>query len=154
MPVATGFVYFRRLTPKGDSMTTTTDPEQTGQNPLSTLLGYIEQIPLPFVLKNDGQRPTWSDTDRHRTATTDTATYTLLGLLESVPVGQRARLLFESLSRSRDGQTSEERARQDRAIKALLRVLDADTILTVFLTLRRVRANHKHVTSAIVEYLL
>lgn len=135
-------------------MTTTANPDTTGPNALSALLGHIEQVPLPFVLKYDGQRPTWNDTDRHQAAQTDTATYTLLGLLESTPVGQRGRLLFESLTRSREGQTVEERTRQDRAIHALLRALDADTVLTVFLTLRRVRANHKHVTRTILAYLL
>jgi hypothetical protein len=143
-------------------MTVTTVEADTGppRQPLpgaeiAGFLSRLRQQTEPFALKRDGQPPTFAETHAHRIARMTYPTeYATLGLLEAVPAGQRAHLLFESLREIRDGLTPEERSRRERLTGGLLAIVAPDDAITAFLALRRVRANHKHVTRAIVTYLL
>jgi hypothetical protein len=145
-------------------MTTTTTPTEADTGPppppvsgaeIAAFLNGLQRDDAPFTLKRDGLPPTLADAEAHRAMQiAHPAEYATLGLLESVPEGQRACLLFESLRETRDGLSTEERTRRERLTGGLLAITAPDDVLTAFLALRRVRANHKHVTRAIVGWLL
>jgi hypothetical protein len=80
--------------------------------------------------------------------------YALLSLYETASVGQRARVLFELLRRSWAPLATEQRRVLERLSSMLMSLLPPDLVLTVFLGLRRVRANHNHTSRAILRYIL
>jgi len=122
---------------------------------IPSFLSHLTQDTEPLILLRNGQPPAWSDVALHQdAAATDAVMSALLGLTESAQVDQRGRLLYEALRRSRTDLTPEDRALLDRTAQTLLRLLDADRVITVFLALRRVRANHQHVRRTIASYLL
>lgn len=80
--------------------------------------------------------------------------YALMSLHETTTTGQRARVLFEILRRSWSQLETEPRRILERVSDLLMALLPPDVVLTVFLGLRRVRANHKHSSRAIMRYIL
>jgi hypothetical protein len=64
------------------------------------------------------------------------------------------RVLFQLLSASRAGLAAEVRRTLDRAAAVLATVLPSAKVLTVFLALRRCRANHKHTRRFVLCWLL
>jgi hypothetical protein len=109
----------------------------------------------PFSVRRDGAPPRWNDEALHRAAwDADPELYALFAVLERVTQGQRARLLFQLLERSQEGFPAEVRRTLERCTNLLLAVSPAPDVLQVFLALRRSRANHKHATRTILQYLL
>jgi hypothetical protein len=126
----------------------------TNQAP-AQLLSHLRGGSAPFVLRRVDREPALADAAVHREAfERDTELYALLGLAPEAHPAQRARALFYLLWATREGCDLRQRDLFVRATAALLASLPADDVLTVFLALRRVRANHKHTTRAIVRYIL
>jgi hypothetical protein len=67
---------------------------------------------------------------------------------------QQARILYLLLTESRRDLSSLLCAHFERITLFLLTTLSAEKVLTVFLAVRRARANHKHTVRAILSYLL
>ncbi|PSB03864.1 VWA domain-containing protein [Merismopedia glauca] len=107
----------------------------------------------PFQLKRNGQPPQWSDEALHREVYDyNPQLYALLGLVSSVQPYQRDRILFQLLQRSRLGLNLEVRSLLTTATNIILSLTHPDRVLRIFLALRRVRANHKHTSRAILQY--
>lgn len=79
--------------------------------------------------------------------------YPLAGVGRGVARTQRSRVLLTLLRSSREGLSAEARGLRDRVVVALVATLPEDDVLTVFLALRRLRANHKHVTHAVLQFV-
>src|SRR5579872_2840172 len=122
---------------------------------VDNLITHLRATRDALVLRNDGRPPEWPDEALHRAAyTADPVLYALMAVDNGVTQGQQARILFQILRASRVGLTDETRRTLDRVTAFLLAILHPDQVLTVFLALRRVRANHKHTTRAMTRYLL
>ncbi|MBD1945543.1 VWA domain-containing protein [Coleofasciculus sp. FACHB-712] len=125
------------------------------QPAILNIIVHLRSCNEPFLLRYNGQPPRWSDESLHREAyEQNPELYALLALITHVTKGQRLRILFQLLQRSRVGMSKEVRQTSDRVINFLLAILHPDQVLTVFLALRRVRANHKHTARAILQYIL
>lgn len=119
------------------------------------MLAHLRSRDEPFVLRRNGAAPEWSDEAAHRAAyQQNPELYALLALAESVQDAERDRVLFQLLRASRRGFSKQVRRTLDRVVNILLAILHPDRVLTVFLALRRVRANHKHTSRAILKYIL
>lgn len=122
---------------------------------LKKILEYLQSEKEPLVLKQNGTPPVWSDEHWHRSIfESDPELYALLALAPGVEPWQRVRILFQLLKSSLAGLTPEVRKTLNRVIAVLLVSLHPHQVLTVFLALRRVRANHKHTSRAILRYVL
>jgi hypothetical protein len=122
---------------------------------LSSFLEHLTQFQEPLILRKNGRPPVWTDEELHRSIfERDPALYALLAAVVRVTSWQRARILFQILSRSRHALSAAERNILDRITTFLLAILHPDQVLTVFLSLRRVRANHKRTSRAMLTYLL
>lgn len=122
---------------------------------LASFLTNLRTQNEPFILRYNGKPPQWSDEALHREVyNRNPELYALLAIAESVQPWQRVRILFQLLQRSRKGMAKEVRQTCDRVTDFLLAILHPDRVLTVFLALRRVRANHKHTSRAILKYVL
>lgn len=125
------------------------------QPAILNIIVHLRSCNEPFLLRYNGQPPRWSDESLHREAyEQNPELYALLALITHVTTGQRLRILFQLLQRSRVGMSKEARQTSDRVTNFLLAILHPDQVLTVFLALRRVRANHKHTAKAILQYIL
>ena len=92
------------------------------------------------------------DEPLHRAAfEADPELYALSALSERVREGQRSRVLFQLLRSSWNGVSEATRRTLWRVSALLLAALPMDRALTVFLGLRRERANHKHTSRAIAR---
>lgn len=121
----------------------------------SRLLSHLRGEKDAFVLPRRGGGPVFPDQEVHDAAyRDDPERYALACLADDVLVEQRARVLFQLLRRSRKGLSGEVRKTLERVTAYLLSVLSPDRVLTVFLAVRRSRANHKHTQRAILRYLL
>lgn len=121
---------------------------------LSNFLQHLLTENQPFILRRDIAPPQWSDEVLHRyNYDQNPELYALLGVGETIQHWQRVRILFQLLQRSRAAISNEIRCTLERVTDLLLAVLHPDQVLTVFLSLRRVRANHKHTTRAILNYI-
>ncbi|MEV4088479.1 hypothetical protein AB0J43_50295, partial [Nonomuraea fuscirosea] len=119
-----------------------------------TLLQHFRTHDVPLVLSRSGE-PVWDDAELHRTAQlSDPEGYALLALVPGVLPWQRARVLLRTLAATQDGLAERTRATLAKATRALLFGLPPAYALTVLLALRRLRANHKHVTRAVVAFVL
>jgi hypothetical protein len=97
----------------------------------------------------------WDDAALHAAAYAhDPALYALLALAPGVQPWQRARVLLQILQASRAEVHDETRVVLERVTHVLVIGLPPDHTLTALLALRRLRANHKHVTRAIVQFVL
>ncbi|HAA27871.1 MAG TPA: hypothetical protein DCE56_09660 [Cyanobacteria bacterium UBA8553] len=127
----------------------------TSQPTLANFLQHLRTENQPFILRRDGSPPQWSDEALHRyNYDQNPELYALLAVAQTVQPWQRVRILFQLLQRSRKGMSNEIRCTLERVTDLLVAVLHPDQVLTVFLALRRVRANHKHTTRAILKYIL
>ena len=125
------------------------------QPTLANFLEHLRTTKEPFILRRDAAPPQWSDQALHRSNyDQNPELYALLAVADTVQPWQRVRILFQLLERSRKGMSNEVRCTLERITDLLLAVLHPDQVLTVFLALRRVRANHKHTTRAILKYIL
>jgi len=121
---------------------------------LSRFYQHLLTRDSPFMLRRNGAPPQWSDAMLHQSAYQQyPELYALFSLADAVQPWQRVRILFQLLQASRCGIAPEVRRTLSRVTDFLLKSLPADHILTVFLALRRVRANHKHTTRAILAYI-
>lgn len=124
------------------------------QPTLTNFLQHLSTENKPFILRRDIAPPEWSDEVLHRyNYDQNPELYALLGVLETIQPWQRVRILFQLLQRSRATISNEVRCTFERVTDLLLAVLHPDQVLTVFLALRRVRANHKHTSRAILSYI-
>ncbi|HUS16016.1 MAG TPA: VWA domain-containing protein [Chloroflexia bacterium] len=121
----------------------------------AAFLAHLRTEAAPLILRRDGQSPAWTDLARHAAVyAQDPELYALLAVGESVAAGQQARVLFTLLRESRVDLPAPVRPTLERVTACLLAVLHPDLVLTVFLALRRARANHKHTAHAILRYIL
>ena len=124
------------------------------QPTLANFLQHLRTNKEPFIVRRDAAPPQWSDEAWHRSNyDQNPELYALLAVMATIQPWQRVRILFQLLQRSRKGMSTEVRGTLERATNLLLAVLHPDQVLTVFLALRRVRANHKHTTKAILKYI-
>ncbi|MEW6734288.1 MAG: hypothetical protein AB1489_23380 [Acidobacteriota bacterium] len=79
--------------------------------------------------------------------------YALPSLTESVKTEQQVRILLQLLRTSRAEMAQPVRETLVRVTNLLMAILPADQVLTVFLALRRLRANYKHITRADLNYI-
>ncbi|HAZ48785.1 MAG TPA: hypothetical protein DDW76_09695 [Cyanobacteria bacterium UBA11369] len=127
--------------------------EATNQT-VGTILQHLRSHREPFVL-HKGTLPLWSDESRHQRAyAQNPELYALMGVAKGVLPQGRSRILFQLLRTSRQGMAKDARQILESITNFLLSILHPDRILTVFLALRRVRANHKHTSKAIINYIL
>ena len=89
-----------------------------------------------------------------RRSSRDPALYALLALVPEAQPWQRARVLLQILRASHASLDDGTRAVLGRVARVLLVGIPAEGVLTVLLALRRLRANHKHTTRAIVQFVL
>ncbi|MEL6457718.1 MAG: VWA domain-containing protein [Cyanobacteria bacterium J06641_2] len=126
-------------------------------NNQSILFNFINHLSLhnqPFVLRHNGQPPEWDDEALHQQAYDyNSELYALFSTIETVTSEQRLRILFQLLKASRKGFSHNRRLILESTTNFLLKILHPDKVLTVFLALKRVRANHKHTTRAILKYI-
>ncbi|MFE3192706.1 hypothetical protein ACFXHA_27105 [Nocardia sp. NPDC059240] len=118
------------------------------------ILDHLRTHGAPLTLSRSGV-VTWDDAEFHRAAhAADPEGYVLTALVPGVHPGQRARVLLQTLLSSRADLPEPTRAILDKATRALLFGLPPADVITVLLTVRRRRANHKHVTRAIATFVL
>jgi hypothetical protein len=120
---------------------------------LFDFLQHLRSEKESFEIYRNGQPPQWSDEVIHQIAYDyNPRLYALLGLVPTIRPSQRERILFQLLQRSRLGLSLEVRSNLTAVTNYLLALTQPDRVLKVFLALRRVRANHKHTTRAILQY--
>ncbi|TMQ87440.1 VWA domain-containing protein [Actinomadura soli] len=119
-----------------------------------TLLAHLETHDTALTLPRGGTLR-WDDADLHRAAHAgDAEGYALLGLAPGVRPWQRARVLLQTLAASQAGLDAPARATAARAARVLTLGLPPAQVITVLLALRRLRANHKHTTRAVLRFIL
>jgi len=120
----------------------------------SALLTHIQTHAQPLRLPRAGVL-LWDDAEAHAAACQrDPALYALLALAPGAQPWQRARILLQVLRSSWAGLDADTHSVLERVCAALLLGLPPGHVLTVLLALRRMRANHKHVSRAAVSFLL
>ncbi|GAA4987205.1 hypothetical protein HD597_007465 [Nonomuraea thailandensis] len=118
------------------------------------LLTHFRTHDVPLELSRGGE-PVWDDAELHRSARlSDPEGYALLALVPGALPWQRARVLLETLAASQDGLGEATRATLAKVTRALMFGLPPAYAITALLALRRLRANHKHTTRAIVAFVL
>ncbi|WUI03357.1 hypothetical protein OHR68_16595 [Spirillospora sp. NBC_00431] len=119
-----------------------------------TLLAHLETHDTALTLPRGGALR-WDDADLHRAAHAhDAEGYALLGLAPGVRPWQRARVLLQILAASQAGLDAPARATAARVARVLTLGLPPAHVITVLLALRRLRANHKHTTRAVLRFVL
>jgi hypothetical protein len=119
-----------------------------------TLLAHLETHTGALTLPRGGTL-CWDDADIHRAAyTADPEGYALLGLAPGVLPWQRARVLLQILAASQAGLDEAARTTLARVSHVLTLALPPAAVITVLLGLRRLRANHKHTTRAVLRFVL
>jgi hypothetical protein len=122
---------------------------------LLAFLAHLRTERTPLSLRKGNATPIWEDRERHSEFyESDPGLYALLAVEPGVTEAQRSRMLLQLLAASRAQLPAGARHIQERVVATLLMALPADTVLQAFLTLRRLRANHRHTTRAIAGYLL
>ncbi|MEC3916156.1 hypothetical protein [Nocardia sp. CDC160] len=120
----------------------------------AVILDHFRTHGAPLTLSRAGV-VAWDDAEFHRTAyAADPEHYLLLALVPGVTEHQRARALLQTLLNSRADLPEPTRVVLDKATRALLFGLPPAQVITVLLAARRLRANHKHVTRAILTFVL
>ncbi|MFI7700281.1 hypothetical protein [Nonomuraea sp. NPDC049480] len=118
------------------------------------LLTHFRTHDAPLTLSRGGDL-TWDDAELHRSAQqSDAEGYALLALVPGVLPWQRARVLLRTLAASQDGLDDRTRVTLAKTARALMFGLPAGHVITALLALRRMRANHKHVTRAVLAFVL
>lgn len=120
----------------------------------AVILDHLRTHGAPLTLSRAGV-VTWDDAEFHRYAyAADPERYLLLALVPGAHDNQRARALLQTLLSSRAELPEQTRVILDKATRALLFGLPPAQVITVLLAARRRRANHKHVTRAILAFVL
>ncbi|MVU81508.1 VWA domain-containing protein [Nocardia sp. ET3-3] len=120
----------------------------------AVILDHFRTHGAPLTLSRAGV-VAWDDAEFHRAAhAADPERYVLLALVPGVHESQRARALLRTLLSSRAELPEPTRVIIDKATRALLFGLPPAQVITVLLAARRLRANHKHVTRAILAFVL
>ncbi len=118
------------------------------------MLDHLRTHRTPLVLSRAGV-VAWDDAELHRGAyAADPEGYALLALVPGVHEQQRARVLLQILAASRAGMGEGSREILEKSTRALLFGLPPVLVVTVLLALRRMRVNNKHVTRAVVAFVL
>ena len=121
---------------------------------IPALLAHLRTHATPLILSRGGELA-WDDADLHRDAwTAYPEEYALLALVPGVQPWQRARVLLRVLAASWADLGEQTRRVLAKAVRALLFGLPPAQAITVLLAVRRMRANHKHVTRAAVAFVL
>jgi hypothetical protein len=121
---------------------------------LTDFVAHAQTPADPLRVRRSGVL-TWPDEDRHTNAyAADPVGYALLALVPGVVPQQRARVLLRILDASWAGLSAGDRAMLSRVARVLTLGLPATACVPVMLALRHRRANHKHVTRAILWLLL
>jgi len=121
---------------------------------MSELLTHFRTHGTPLTLSRRGELA-WDDAEVHREAwEADPEGYALLALVPGVRQWQRARVLLRILVSSQAHLADPARAVLAKATRALLFGLAPDQAVTALLAVRRLRANHKHTTRAMVAFAL
>ena len=121
----------------------------------AAVLDHFRTEDAPFLLLRKEPEPLWSDRSFHNAAyEMSPERYAVSALGEKVKMRQQVRVLFQLLRKSRVGLSEEICQTLDRVTVYLLTTLPASYVLTVFLSARRVRANHKHTRRAILKFIL
>lgn len=108
-----------------------------------------------MTLRRDGKPAHWNDETLHRAGfASDPELYSLMAFTVGVQPWQQARILFVLLAESRLNLSLSLRTHYERITLFLLATLPTDFVLTVFLAVRRARANHRHTVRATLSYLL
>ncbi|MFI0408854.1 hypothetical protein [Actinomadura sp. 3N508] len=119
-----------------------------------TLLAHLETHDTALTLPRGGPLR-WDDADLHRAAHAhDAEGYALLGLAPGARPWQRARVLLQTLAASQADLPAPARDTAARAARVLTLGLPPAHVITVLLALRRLRANHKHTTRAVLRFVL
>ncbi len=131
---------------------------------MDTLTGHPIDIPALLAHLRDHDRPLtlprggtlcWDDAELHHTAHASAPRlYPLLPLVPGLAAWQRARVLLGVLAASQAGLPDADRADLARLTAVLTRALPPGHVVTALLALRRLRANHKHTTRAILRFVL
>lgn len=120
----------------------------------AVILDHLRTHGAPLTLTRAGV-VSWDDAEFHRAAhAADPERYLLLALVPGVHESQRARVLLQTLLASRADLPEATRVVLDKATRALIFGLPPAQVITVLLAVRRLRANHKHVTRAILVFVL
>jgi hypothetical protein len=124
------------------------------QNPV-TFLRHLASDQAGFVVRRTETAPAGDDQPLHEAMYRQAPDlYALCGLVDKAQPDQQARILFHVLAHSRVDLPTEVRHLLDRVTAQLLAALQPSHVLSVFLALRRSRANHKHTRRAILRYVL
>lgn len=127
-------------------------------NPTQNTVAFLRHLtsnPAPFLLRRIDIAPHYDDQPLHEMVYRHSPDlYALCGLANKAQPEQQARILFQLLAHSWADLSVEVRQMLDRVIMQLLTALEPQHVLTVFLALRRARANHKHTRRAMLRYLL
>ncbi len=122
---------------------------------LGQFLLHLQNETIPFQVRQKEAQPIWEDAALHEEMQEkNPILYALLAVLPSVQQEQKLRVLFQILQTSRAEMNSNQRQLLEQMTHFLLKILPTDRILTAFLALRKVRANHKHSSRAILSYLI
>ncbi|MBW8482749.1 hypothetical protein [Actinomadura parmotrematis] len=118
------------------------------------LLAHLHAHGTPLTLPRGGTL-CWDDAGLHRAAhRAAPERYALLSLTAGTHPWQRARTLLQILAASQAGLDAPTRATLAATARVLTLALPPATVLTTLLALRRLRANHKHTTRAILRFVL
>lgn len=113
-------------------------------------LRHLQTEDAPFEMGRKDQRPRLADAEAHQRAyEANPVFYALHALAPRVREGQKLRLLYTLLRAPRQGSRI-----VDRCLQHLLEALPVESVLTVFLALRRTRSRRKHACRTILRYLL
>ncbi|HNB70229.1 MAG TPA: VWA domain-containing protein [Acidobacteriota bacterium] len=119
-----------------------------------SFLNHLRTQTTPLALHR--KKPlAWDDEElHHSTFDRDPEGYALAALAQGVTGWQQARILMEILRRSWVGIPDDSQKTLAQVAALLTALLEPEQTLTVFLALRRLRANHKHTSRAIVRWVV
>lgn len=124
------------------------------QSLIPNFVQHLRARLTPLFVRRQGALA-WDDLREHAASyRQDPELYALLALSDKVQPAQKARVLFHLLAEPRPGLAPDIRNTVDRVAERLRSQLEPEQVLSVFLALRRARANHKHTRRAVVAYLL
>ncbi|MDL4812850.1 hypothetical protein [Actinomadura opuntiae] len=119
-----------------------------------TFLAHLQTHDTPLTLPRGGTLR-WDDADLHRAAhAAGPEHYALLALIPGALPWQRARVLLQTLAATQAGLDAPTRDTLARLTRVLTLALPPAHVITALLALRRLRANHKHTTRAVLRFVL
>jgi len=135
-------------------MNVNTPVDEALEQPFVHFLRHLRTEQSALKVRRDGAAAKWDDEQLHKAAfERNPQVYALMSMTDAHS-WQRARVLFQLLRSSRLGLDADARCTLDRVAKALIAMLHPDQVFTVFLALKRCRANHKHTSRHILDYIL